>query len=51
VAAGDLNAWDGLCGWFREFVSAHPDVLKHAAVRRWHKALRSAPTHVHVTEG
>ena len=44
VPAGDLSAWDGLCGWFQEFVSAHPELLKHAAVRRWHSVLRQAMT-------
>jgi hypothetical protein len=27
--------WDGLLGWFRGQVREHPELLKHAALRRW----------------
>ena len=42
VPAGDLGAWDGLCSWFQEFVSAHPELLRHAVLRRWHRLLHQA---------
>jgi hypothetical protein len=42
--AVDPSPWDGVCGWFQEFVSAHPELLKHAAVKSRHSVLRQAMT-------
>ena len=40
--AGDLRDWDGLSGWFLEYVEAHPDLLKIPAIKSWYHALRRA---------
>ena len=40
--AGDLRDWDGLSGWFLEYVEAHPDLLKIPAIKCWYHALRRA---------
>lgn len=36
----DLTAWDGLLGWFKEFVDVHPDVLQNAGVREWQRTVK-----------
>ena len=38
----DLRGWDGLSGWFGDFVAAHPQVLQKPSVKSWHDALRRA---------
>ena len=40
--AGDLRDWDGLSGWFLEYVAAHPDLLKVPAIKHWYRDLRGA---------
>jgi hypothetical protein len=35
----EVSDWDGLAGWFREYVSAHPDTLNEPAIRKWNRAL------------
>jgi hypothetical protein len=34
--------WDGLVGFFAEFVAQAPQVLENRSVRHWHQALRRA---------
>lgn len=38
---GSLQVWDGLLGWFRSYVSDHPETLQIATVREWHRAARA----------
>ena len=37
---GDLRDWDGLSGWFLEYIEAHPDLLGFPAIKSWYHALR-----------
>ncbi len=32
------SAWDGLVGWCREFLAAHPELLADRYIARWHRA-------------
>jgi hypothetical protein len=34
---GKLEAWDGLLQWFVDFVERRPELLRHSAIKRWHK--------------
>jgi hypothetical protein len=38
VPPGDFAEWDGLLGWFIEYIAAHPVHLEDAYIRRWHRA-------------
>ena len=39
--AGDFEEWDGLTGWFVEFVDAHRELLQqHNYVKVWYRAAR-----------
>jgi len=35
---GDLKQWDGLVGWFLEYVESNPAHLSDPYIRRWHRA-------------
>ena len=35
---GDLRKWDGLMGWFLDFVARYPVSLSTPSQRQWHKA-------------
>ena len=35
---GDLQAWDGLLSWFKQYVARHPELLQHARIAAWHRA-------------
>lgn len=37
-AAGDLDQWDGLSGWFQRYVEAHPALLTDSMVRGYRDA-------------
>ena len=38
--AGNYSEWDGLTGWFCEYVSNHTGWLEESYLRRWHSAAR-----------
>jgi hypothetical protein len=35
---GDLKIWDGLIHWFLDYANEHPEVVKAASMRQWHRA-------------
>lgn len=35
---GDLQAWDGLLGWFLEYAVKHPETIRGAWMKQWHRA-------------
>lgn len=37
-----IRAWDGLLGWFREYVGSHAGVTRPAWLRAWRRAAESA---------
>ena len=37
-SGGDIRDWDGLTGWFIEYVAAHPEALANGSLRQWHRA-------------
>lgn len=39
---GDLDTWDGLVGWFFEYVQTNEELLQDTSVRRWHAAALKA---------
>ena len=38
-APGDMNEWDGMISWYKEYVDKNPSILKNAYIRQWHNAL------------
>ena len=38
---GTLAEWDGLCGWFNDYVAHNPDVLHNLYLKKWHMAATS----------
>lgn len=36
--AGNCGEWDGLTGWFCDYVAGHSEWLEEAYLRRWHSA-------------
>ncbi|MGQ0594572.1 MAG: HNH endonuclease [Gammaproteobacteria bacterium] len=38
VLPGDFKQWDGLLGWFIEFIKQHQSHLADSYIRRWHRA-------------
>ena len=37
--AGDYDEWDGLTGWFVEFVDTHKELLQqHSYLKTWYRA-------------
>jgi hypothetical protein len=39
---GDGAAWDGLMGWFLDFISQTPEHLAHNYIKTWHSAAKRA---------
>jgi len=37
---GQLDKWDGLVGWFMDYVDNHPDVIEDNYLCSWYKAVR-----------
>lgn len=35
---GNLDAWDGLLGWFMRHISRHSDLLQNARIAAWNRA-------------
>ena len=40
--AGKLRDWDGLMGWFMEYISDEPSVLEQRFIKQWHRAAQRA---------
>ncbi|MFZ1552039.1 MAG: HNH endonuclease [Anaerolineae bacterium] len=36
----DFHIWDGLVGWFLDYVQVHPEFLANGSMRNWFKAAR-----------
>lgn len=39
---GSREKWDGLLGWFLEYVAKRPDLVMKGRMRDWHRAARAA---------
>lgn len=39
---GDIHIWDGLIGWFQEYVERDRTHLQEGSIREWHNALKHA---------
>ena len=39
VPAGNGAEWDGLVGWFLDYIQQNPSLLKESCVRSWHTAI------------
>lgn len=39
---GDFAEWDGLVGWFLQYLYQYPEHLKDSYIKRWHDAARRA---------
>jgi hypothetical protein len=37
--AGDINAWDGMISWYKEYVYKNPAILQNNYISKWHNAL------------
>ena len=35
---GDIKDWDGMMGWFMDYVSKNKHVLEDEYIAKWHKA-------------
>lgn len=35
---GDLRAWDGLLGWFLQYVADHTEATRQTWMKQWHRA-------------
>jgi hypothetical protein len=38
LPAGDFNEWDGLIGWFVEYIRHDPTQLAERPIKRWYNA-------------
>lgn len=38
-AKGDLNQWDGMTGWFRDYVDKHRSLLDDKYIENWYRVL------------
>ncbi len=39
---GDIKEWDGLIGWFLDYVTHHPEYLADMAINSWYKVAKEA---------
>lgn len=37
---GSMSQWDGLVGWFLEYIGAHPETLRSVSIKGWHRAAK-----------
>jgi hypothetical protein len=42
LPAGDFNEWDGLMGWFMDFIKENSHHLANTYIKDWHKAAQLA---------
>lgn len=42
LPSGDYNEWDGMLGWFMEYIEKNSKLLKDNFLRRWHRAALKA---------